>query len=205
MTNLTPDEFQHLTSVSRETIERLRLYAELLNKWQPKINLVGASTLGDLWRRHFLDSAQLFPYLPTSPYRLVDFGSGAGFPGLVLAAMGATDVYLIESDARKGAFLREAARQMGVKITLHSGRMEKILPLEADVATARAVAEMADLLAWSHRHLKSTGFSLFLKSQNVDEELTKTTKMWDMSLERFPSISDAKGCILKVKEIGHVG
>jgi 16S rRNA (guanine527-N7)-methyltransferase len=204
MTNLTPDEFQRLTSVSRETIERLRLYAELLHKWQKKINLVGASTLGDLWRRHFLDSAQLFPYLPEPPYRLVDFGSGAGFPGLVLAAMGATDVHLIESDARKGAFLREAARQMGVKITLHSGRMEKILPLEADVAAARAVAEMADLLAWSHRHLKSTGFSLFLKSQNVDEELTRATKMWDMSLERFPSLSDETGCVIRVKETGYV-
>jgi 16S rRNA (guanine527-N7)-methyltransferase len=205
MTNLTPDEFQRLTVVSRETMERLRLYAELLSKWQAKINLVGASTLSDLWRRHFLDSAQLYPYLPEPPYRLVDFGSGAGFPGLVLAALGAPDVHLIESDVRKGAFLREAARQIGVKITLHTGRMEKIFPLEADVATARAVAEMADLLAWSHRHLKATGFSLFLKSQNVDEELTGTIKMWDMSVERYPSNTDVKGCILRVKELGHVG
>ena len=102
--------FAAAINVSRETIERLERYAALLIKWNKTVNLVGRSTIADLWRRHMLDSAQLFPYLPKSAGRLVDFGSGAGFPGLVLAIMGAPDVHLVEANARKCAFLREAAR-----------------------------------------------------------------------------------------------
>ena len=98
---LSPEDFARLTGVSRETLEKLRLYDSLLQKWQAKINLVAKSTLADSWRRHFLDSAQLWPLIPRTPCRHADFGSGAGFPGLVLAIMGIGDSHLVESDSRK--------------------------------------------------------------------------------------------------------
>ena len=109
--NFGADDFRQVSGVSRETLERLRIYEALLRKWQAKINLVGPATLDDAWRRHFLDSAQLFPLLPANAQVVVDLGSGAGFPGLVLAVMGVPTVHLIESDLRKAAFLREVARE----------------------------------------------------------------------------------------------
>ena len=135
-----PIEFQAKSGVSRETLERLTIYADLLVKWQAKINLVGPETLADLWSRHMLDSAQLFPLIRPDAKRLVDLGSGAGFPGLVLGVMGAPDVHLVESDARKCAFLREAARLTGTTVTIHNKRIEQVAPLGADVVTARALA-----------------------------------------------------------------
>ena len=133
---MNADDFRQAAGVSRETLERLTAYADLLVKWQAKINLVGPDTIPSLWRRHFLDSAQVFPLLPQGIHRLVDMGSGAGFPGLVLAVMGVGDVHLIESDARKCAFLREAARITGTPVTVHNARIENLAPLGADVEAA---------------------------------------------------------------------
>ena len=105
---MDPEGFQAATSVSRETLDRLRLYADLLIKWQKSLNLVGRSTIGDLWRRHMLDSAQLLPFIPARTTRLLDLGSGAGFPGMVLAILGVRGVELVESDQKKAVFLRES-------------------------------------------------------------------------------------------------
>ena len=202
MTALDAAAFQEITGVSRETLERLSAYEAVLRKWQPKINLVGPSTLPEIWQRHFLDSAQLFPLLPESVRVLVDLGSGAGFPGLVLAILGVPDVHLVESDSRKAAFLREAARVAGVAVTVHNKRIEAVTGLHADVVTARALAPLADLLDWSFPFLESRGVGLFLKGQNLDDELTTTTKCWKMRTERFASRSDATGTILRVSGIG---
>jgi hypothetical protein len=126
---LTPGQFQAQTGVSRETLARLETYVELLTSWNRRINLVGPNTIGDIWRRHILDSAQLFPLIPPAARRLVDFGSGAGLPGLILAIMGVPEVYLVESDQRKIAFMREghwhhrhAACQAGRKAGRVPGR-----------------------------------------------------------------------------------
>jgi len=193
--------FQDATGVSRETLDRLSAYETVLRKWQPKINLVGPSTLPDLWRRHFLDSAQLFPLLPDATRVLVDLGSGAGFPGLVLAILGVPEVHLIESDSRKAAFLREAARVAGATVTVHNKRIEAVTGIAADAVTARALAPMADLLGWSFPFLGSRGTGLFLKGQNLDDELTVTTKCWKMRTERFESRTDPTGTILRVSGI----
>src|SRR5918912_3476535 len=114
---LTPEGFAELVPVSRETLDRLAAYLDLLRRWQRTINLVGAATLDDPWRRHLLDSAQLLRFLPEGVRRLVDLGSGAGLPGLALAILGVPEVHLIESDRRKAAFLREAARATGAAAT----------------------------------------------------------------------------------------
>lgn len=196
--------FQAETGVSRETLDRLAAYEVTLRKWQPKINLVGPSTLPDAWRRHFLDSAQLFPLIPESARVLVDLGSGAGFPGLVLAIMGVPEVHLVESDARKCVFLREAARAANAKVTVHNKRIEAVTGIEADVVTARALAPLTDLLAWAYPFIGNRGVAVFPKGQNVAEELTDTTKYWKMRTERFDSRTDPTGTILRVSGIDRV-
>ncbi|MEO3434913.1 16S rRNA (guanine(527)-N(7))-methyltransferase RsmG [Inquilinus sp. CAU 1745] len=204
MTDSAPDlldaeGFRRLTDVSRETLERLEIYASLLRKWQPKINLVGPSTVADLWRRHMLDSAQLLPLIPDNAKRLADMGSGAGFPGLVLAIMGFPEVHLIESDGRKGAFLREVSRETDAPVTLHSMRIEAAPPLQADVVTARALAPLNKLLVMAHRLLAPNGICLFPKGQDVAKELTLATKDTMMDIESVPSATDASATILRIK------
>lgn len=204
MTDSAPDHldaegFRGLTGVSRETLERLEIYADLLRKWQPRINLVGPSTVPDLWRRHMLDSAQLRPLIPKSAERLVDMGSGAGFPGLVLAIMGVPEVHLIESDARKGAFLREVSRETETPVTLHSMRIESVPPLDADVVTARALAPLVKLLTMARSLLAPEGVCLFPKGQDVAKELTLATKDTMMDIESVPSATDASATILRIK------
>ncbi|GAA0572000.1 16S rRNA (guanine(527)-N(7))-methyltransferase RsmG [Caenispirillum bisanense] len=198
---MTPEQFQAETGVSRETLDRLRLYADLLEKWQQRINLVGPATLPDLWRRHMLDSAQLWPLLPPEVPRLIDIGSGAGFPGLVLAILGVPEVHLIESDQRKGAFLREVARQTGATVTVHSARIEAIRDLTAPVVTARALAALPKLLDLAVPLLAPGGVCLFLKGQNIVEELTSARKTWIFDEDRTPSRSDSTGLVLRVREV----
>jgi len=167
-----PDEFgaaafQAATDVSRETLVQLQRYADLLQKWGKRINLVGPSTLDDIWRRHMLDSAQLWPHLPADTRVLVDFGSGAGFPGLVLAIMGVPEVHLIESNQRKCVFLREVARATGVNVTVHSTRIEAVAGFPAAVVTARALAILAILRALGRPFRWCIAFSLLPKGVRV--------------------------------------
>ncbi|MBI3446108.1 MAG: 16S rRNA (guanine(527)-N(7))-methyltransferase RsmG [Magnetospirillum sp.] len=198
---VSPDEFQTKSGVSRETLERLTAYAALLMKWQARINLVGPDTIADLWSRHFLDSAQLFPLIRPDARRLVDLGSGAGFPGLVLAIMGAPDVHLVESDQRKCAFLREVARITGAGITVINKRIEQVPPLGADVVTARALAPLSKLLDWAFPHLALGGECLFLKGRGAEDELTASAKEWKLSASRVSSLTDPGGLVLHLREV----
>jgi 16S rRNA (guanine527-N7)-methyltransferase len=193
--------FAKLTGVSRETLDRLAKYVELLNSWTRRINLVARDTLGDVWRRHILDSAQLFPLIPREARKLVDLGSGAGLPGLVLAIMGVPEVHLIESDGRKAVFLREALRVTGTLAVVHAQRIDRVPGFAADVITARALAPVSELLAFSQRFLGSHTVCLFLKGRRVEEELTEAAKTWHTRLDRQPSLTDPSGCILRLEAI----
>src|SRR6266404_3679270 len=155
MEPLDPHSFAALSGVSRETLGRLEAYAELLVRWSARINLVGANTLDDPWRRHFLDSAQLFADVPEATQSLVDLGSGAGFPGLVLAILGVPGVELIEADARKCAFLREAARIAAAPVIIRNVRIEAVPAHIVDVVTARACAPLDRLLVLAQRFIGS--------------------------------------------------
>lgn len=206
MTPLSPDGFRSLTDVSCETLVRLEAYAELLRKWQRKINLVGHRSLQDLWRRHFLDSAQIFDLAPADASRWLDLGSGAGFPGLVIAILGVADMHLAESDSRKCAFLREAARVTETRVTIHNCRIEALPPLAADVITARALAPMSRLLDLTLPQAERKTVALFLKGktanaelQHIADRLTEDTKYRSMSLDKIPSRTDPDGLILRVK------
>ncbi|MCE2509540.1 MAG: 16S rRNA (guanine(527)-N(7))-methyltransferase RsmG [Alphaproteobacteria bacterium] len=198
------EEFQSLTNVSRETCDRLAAYLRLLERWQQRINLVGAGSLADPWRRHFLDSAQLLPLLPKAACSLVDLGSGAGFPGLVLGILGVPEIHLVESDGRKGAFLQEAARETGVSAVVHADRIENLTPFPADVVTARALAPLDSLLSLALPFLDSGATGLFLKGRGVFEELTVAEKSWKMAIEQFPSQSDPDGVILRLGNLRRV-
>jgi len=190
-------------NVSRETLQRLETYAGLLVKWQAKINLVGPATLPDLWRRHFLDSAQLLPLLPAAAGTLADLGSGAGFPGLVLAIMTDWRVHLLDSDQRKCAFLRQVALDCGVldRVTIHAKRIEQVTGIAADVVTARACAPLGDLLDLAAPFIGEKGTGLFLKGAQAEEELTQAQRRWTMRLDRRDSISDPAGKLLIVSQL----
>ncbi|GAB6052437.1 16S rRNA (guanine(527)-N(7))-methyltransferase RsmG [Magnetospira thiophila] len=198
---LSPQDFQDLTDVSRETRAALETYLALLIKWQERINLVSRATLNDPWRRHFLDSAQLAPYLPDGERTLVDLGSGAGFPGLVLAILTGRPFHLVESDQRKGIFMREVARATGAPVTVHTARIESLPALQADVITSRALAPLPQLIELSRPHLKKGGFLLFLKGKNVEFELTESRKKWKLALDIIKSRSDPAGRVLLLREI----
>ena len=195
---LTEAEFAALVDVSRETHARLAAYVALLVKWNAKINLVGPATLADVWRRHILDSAQIHRDVADASL-LVDLGSGAGLPGLILAVLGGPQIHLIESDARKCAFLHEAARVTGAAVTIHNKRIEAVPALEADVVTARALAPLAQLLDHAVRFLKPAGKCVFLKGARQAEELTDARKSWHMKVTERPSLSDPSGVILEVE------
>jgi 16S rRNA (guanine527-N7)-methyltransferase len=202
--SLTPEAFQERSGVSRETLARLERYAALLHQWQKAVNLVARSTLDDVWRRHMLDSAQLFPLLPTAPCRIADLGSGAGFPGLVLAIMGAGPVTLMESDGRKCAFLREVIRQTGAVAEVREGRIETQSLPRFPLLVARALAPLATLLELAEPLLAPECACLFLKGARVEEELTQAGKAWKMRVERYPSETDPGGCIVRLGEIARV-
>jgi 16S rRNA (guanine527-N7)-methyltransferase len=202
---LTAEQFAENANVSCETLEKLQSYAGLLVKWQKSINLVGGDTLSDLWRRHFWDAAQLVPLVPPDTQVIMDFGSGAGFPGLVLAIMLDVEVNLVESSGKKVAFLREAARISGAHVKLHHGRIEKLSLPKSDLITARALAPLTQLLEFATPHLEPHGRCLFLKGARAEEELTEAMKKQSMTIERIQSATDPKGVILSIREISRDG
>jgi 16S rRNA (guanine527-N7)-methyltransferase len=193
--------FAAATNVSRETMQRLEAYAALLIAWSTRINLVGRATLDDHWRRHFLDSAQLLPLLPTGAQTLVDLGSGAGFPGLVLAVLGVPGVELIEADSRKAVFLREAARVTGASVTIRDCRIEAVAPHVVDIVTARACAPVERLLALGERFIGARTICVFPKGARAEEELTEAGKAWTMSVSRHASRADPGGSVLVLQQV----
>lgn len=196
---MTRDDFSTRLSVTPEVLDRLQRYADLLVKWQARINLVGPSTLATLWERHMLDSAQLAGHLPPGP--VLDLGSGAGFPGLVLAIMRGGPVHLVESDGRKCAFLREVARVTGADAVVHNVRIESLAPFPVAAITARALAPLAKLLEMGEKFLHPAVHCLFLKGRGGEEELTEARKDWMMTVERISSLADTSGQILHLREV----
>lgn len=193
-----PEVFRAQTGVSRETLGLLVAYVDLLRCWQEKINLVGASTLDNLWHRHMLDSAQLLALLPAKAQTLVDLGSGGGFPGMVLSIMGVPEVHLVESNQRKAAFLREAARVSVGNVIVHATRIEALRPFSADVVTARALAPLPRLVAYAAPFVATGGICIFPRGRGVEKELTKVDEIWKMRLMRIPSRTDPYATILRI-------
>ena len=188
----TPERIADMIDVSRETREKLIVYIDLLAKWQRRINLVGPKTMQDVWRRHVLDSAQLYKFVNNKGGPLLDLGSGGGFPGLVLSIMGVSNIALLESSQKKCSFLGEVIRQTGCDAVVFKGRIEDY-PIKnaGKLITARALAPLEDLLEWSYPLLAVGGECLFLKGKNYEDELTSSGKRWTMEVKIHPSLSDA--------------
>lgn len=198
---LTAAEVQRLLGIDDETLGRLADYLALLGRWQRRINLVGPSTLADPWRRHILDCGQLKPLIPPGAADLFDLGSGAGLPGLVLAILGVGGVTLVDSDQRKCAFLREAARLTAAPVRILNQRIEGLAPAVADIVTARALKPLAALLPLAAPLLRPGGRLLLLKGAGLDAELTAVRAAWTMRVDRRPSLSDPAGVIVQLTDI----
>lgn len=196
-------------NVSRETVERLKLYEALLHKWNPRINLVSQASLKESWNRHILDSMQIYGLAQHPVDHWVDIGSGGGFPGLVIAIMGVekkspVNVTLVESDTRKCAFLRSVIRETGAPATIINDRVENIPPLEADVVSARALADLSSLLDYAERHLNQTGIAIFPKGASWTNELPTAQSTWNFSHQVVKSKTEAGPVILTIAGINRV-
>lgn len=190
-----------------QVVKRLDIYAHLLRKWQRSINLIGPTTLASLWTRHFWDSAQLAP-LAGGRTNWLDFGSGAGFPGLVVAILLAEKddafVQLVESDQRKCAFLREVSRETGIKTKIHNCRIEavNVAGKEAiEVVSARALASMKNLYGYAQEYIDLGAIGLFPKGQDVAVELTEASIPSNISVELAQSETDVLGRIVILKRM----
>jgi len=207
--SLAADRAEALASlrVSRETGERLDRFVALLLERQVVMNLIAPSTIPQIWTRHVADSLQLLSLAPRAK-RWIDLGSGAGFPGLVIAAALAREagvaVHLVESIGKKAAFLREAAYAMDAPVTVHAERIENFaqhFDESVDVVTARALAPMGKLLGLAHPLLKKGAQGLFHKGQDVDAELTLASKYWNISADLIPSKTNPRGRIVRVHSL----
>ncbi|MEE1655785.1 16S rRNA (guanine(527)-N(7))-methyltransferase RsmG [Microvirga sp. CF3062] len=193
-------------NVSRETFEKLELLERELRRWQVIKNLVGPATLDQIWERHIVDSLQLLDLVPDAKTWL-DLGSGAGFPGLVLAIAGADrglKVHLVESNSRKCTFLRHIVRLTGSAATVHEARLEAVVPGfigKVDVVSARALAALPQLLDWTAPLLKAGTIGLFPKGRDAEIELTEARKQWTFEAETLPSSTDSSARILRITSI----
>ncbi len=197
-----------LTPVSRETEERLALLVSELTRWQVAKNLVSSMTLNDVWMRHIADSLQLFNLAPQAGAWL-DIGSGGGFPGLVIgiamAERGTGQIDLIESNSRKCAFLRHAARVTGAPVRVHQARIEDVIDDfvgKVEIVSARAVAPLPLLLEWCKELLRTGTLGLFPKGQHLDAELTEASKYWNIQASMVNSVTDEAARILLVRSAG---
>ncbi len=197
---MSRETFAVQTNVSRETLDRLQVYADRLMKWNRAINLVAKPTLNHVWTRHFLDSAQLLDHVPSKAQTWIDLGSGAGFPGLVIAILRPDiSVTLVESDQRKSVFLNEVARATETEVTILCQRAEDI-DLKANIVSARALSSLSQLLHLADPLLLPDGVCLFLKGENVENELTEANRLWHIDHEQYDSRVDLRGTLLSVTD-----
>ena len=198
MQNQSDDIISKL-NVSRETISRLEAHMALVEKWQSRVNLVSRSSVGDMWMRHVLDSAQLAAFIPPGDARIMDVGSGAGFPGVVLGIMRDVKLELVESDGRKAAFLEAAVKEFGLNATIHNARVEAMAPTGADIITARALAPMPRLLKFLDAHLKPGVRCLLHKGERVHEDLAKVGNPRNLSFNLHPSLTNPNSFVVEVE------
>jgi 16S rRNA (guanine527-N7)-methyltransferase len=202
----TPEAFAKAFSVSRETVDRLRTYETLLRKWQKAVNLVAPATLDEIWHRHFADSAQLAALTGDDPRVWLDLGSGGGFPGMVIAILLANRpgsvIHLVESNARKCAFLREVSRATGAAVEIHDTRIESLAAGDTvprpGIVTARALAPLDRLLGQAAPFFGPESRGLFLKGRSAEEEIETARVHFAFEARLYPSRTDAQARIVEI-------
>ena len=199
-------EFCSFQNVSRETYEKFIIFHKTLIKWQNSINLISKNTLENIWERHFLDSAQLYKITKDFKGNIIDFGSGAGFPGLILAMMGHKKIHLVESDQKKCTFLREVSMLSETNITVHNSRIENLEYFDVELITARALAPLNKLIDYAESFANKSSTKnkppkmLFLKGKSYRQEISNLIQKQDFSIEEFQSITDKFGKILYINK-----
>lgn len=204
-----PEEAVALTGVSPETLDRIRRYLALLDMWRGRINLIGPGEGRHLWRRHVLDSLQLLKQIFPGEKRLADLGSGAGFPGLVLAcALAETpgaEITLVEKSPRKSEFLEAASHTVGLPVKVLTMRLEEGRPPQAgpgyDLVTARALAPLPKLLGFAASWLKPSGKALLMKGKDTAAELAEARENWEFDMTQGESLSSPEGRVLRVSSL----
>lgn len=199
---MTNDDISDL-DVSRETMDRLQVFAGLLAKWTKSINLIAPTTVTDIWNRHIVDSAQILHHAPKEWAHWVDLGSGGGLPGLVVAIMMAPEQHmtLIESDTRKSLFLKTVKRELDLNVTVMTDRIDQTSTTNADILSARALAPLIELLPFTQTHLSPNGTALFPKGRRYQEELDHALKTWQFDVKIHPSQTDPDARILQLSRI----
>jgi 16S rRNA (guanine527-N7)-methyltransferase len=202
-----PSALSGIVDVSRETLERLTVFVDLLKKWQGSTNLIAPGTVPSVWSRHVADSAQLIPLFPDA-LRWVDLGSGGGFPAVVVAILlaGRKDaaVHLIESDQRKCAFLRQAIRATEAPATVHAGRIEALLEgwrEPVDMISSRALAPLSRLFPLAEPLFRLGAKATFHKGLDFDEEISEASKSWNADLVIHRSRIESAGVILEIRHL----
>jgi len=195
-------------NVSRETLDQLVVFVEVLRKWNDRINLVSRSSMDDVWSRHILDSAQLFRCVEPAAH-WVDIGTGGGLPGMIVAIMAQrewpdTRVTMIESDQRKVAFLRAAAREVGVTCAFKAGRIESVPQQGANILSARALADLKTLMKYTKLHMLPDGVALFPKGAAWEKEVADAQEQWHFDYEAIKSLTNPQSVILKIKGVSRV-
>lgn len=205
---LSEKMFFERLNVSRETQKNIRIYAGLLRKWQKKINLVSETTLPDLWGRHFYDSYQLKKLFDLSRVensdenlQILDIGSGAGFPGLLLSMLDLGTFHMVESNGKKSTFMRQVIRETNCKAIVHTARAEELPPFPVDYIISRACASLDKLFDLGRNFIRQDTICLFLKGQIADQEIEQARANWSFEIEKFTSVSAESGVILKVSHI----
>ena len=196
-------------NVSRETLEKLKACEALVRKWNPSINLISKSTIDDVWDRHIVDSLQITPLIPKNIQQIADFGSGGGFPGIVIAAfaqehLSNVDVTLVESDKRKAVFLRTSVRELGLNANVIDTRVESMAPLSVDFITARALSSLNNLFEMALPHSTPHTRYCFPKGRRYQEEIEEARQSWQFEIETHPSLTDNESRILEIWDLKRV-
>ncbi len=204
----TYDSFCKQVFVSRETYEKFCIFHEILIKWQKSINLISRDSIKNIWIRHILDSAQLFSFISDIKGNIIDFGSGAGFPGLIMAIMGKKNIHLVESDHKKCVFLKEVSILTDVDVIIHNCRIENLSSIDVDLITSRALAPLNKLINYVEIFVnKSTKENdkppkmLFLKGKSWKKEISELNKTKKIKYQEFPSLTDNFGRIIYIDKI----
>lgn len=192
--------------VSRETVDALEVFTELLAKWNKSINLVAKSTIPDIWNRHIVDSAQLLTWDLPEQTNWIDIGSGGGLPGIVAAIIlkevqPSAALTLVESDQRKSAFLRTASTAFGLNTQIKAERAENLTPAHANILSARALMPLSGLLDLGERHLTQDGRLLLLKGRTYQQEISDAQKHWKFDVVARPSLTDNEAKMLEIRNI----
>lgn len=195
------EQINKFHKLSALQIKALEDFVLLLIQETNEYNLVGKSTIDDVWNRHILDSAQLLQYIDDKNVKVADFGSGAGFPGYVLSILGVKEMHLVEKSFRKCEFLRKAKIFSTQRVFVQQAKLEELPDHKFDIITSRALASLDKLLAYSKKFLKNDGHALFLKGKNLDKELEIAKQQFSFSYELFPSLTSSESRIIKLSNI----